>query len=153
MTMSPNCRAVTRVALMIAADLIGLTIVGAVIPPRCCRVAVSNRRRPMNQTIVHFHAGQRVLCVDASPNQRYGIRLPMLRRGGIYVIRAIDQRPDWQAPGWGVHVEGMSIVHPDAGCEWAMKPGRFRPVVERPTNIEIFRKLLAGAPTKEPRPL
>jgi hypothetical protein len=26
-----------------------------------------------------------------------------------------------------------------------MKPERFRPVVDRPTNIEIFKKLLAGA--------
>jgi hypothetical protein len=34
-----------------------------------------------------------------------------------------------------------------------MKPSRFRPVVERPTDIEIFRKLLAGAPPKEPQQL
>jgi hypothetical protein len=34
-----------------------------------------------------------------------------------------------------------------------MKPERFRPVVERPTNIEIFRKMLAGASAKEPQQL
>jgi hypothetical protein len=87
------------------------------------------------------------LCVDASANQRYGVALPGLRRGGIYVIRAIEQKPGWQAPGWGVHLEGFWITHPDAGCEWPIKPGRFRPVVDRLTDIEIFRKLLkAGVP-------
>ncbi len=101
----------------------------------------------MNHAVPHFQVGERVLCVDASANQRYGVALPGLRRGGIYVIRAIEQKPGWQAPGWGVHLEGISIVHPDADCEWPMKPGRFQPVVDRPTDIEIFRKLLnAGVP-------
>jgi hypothetical protein len=95
-----------------------------------------------------FRVGQHVVCVDASPNQRYGLALPMLKRGGIYVIRAIEDKPGWQAPGWGVHLEGIYIIHPDAKCEWAMKPSRFRPVVDRPTDIEIFRKLLAQAPQR-----
>jgi hypothetical protein len=98
----------------------------------------------MNQTAIHFRVGERVLCVDASANQRYGVALPGLRRGGIYVIRAIDLRPDWQAPGWGVHLEGFWITHPNVGCAWALKPQRFRLVVARPTDITIFRKLLAG---------
>jgi hypothetical protein len=92
---------------------------------------------------IYFVIGQRVVCVDASPNRRHGVASPV-RRGGIYVIRAIDQRPRWQAPGWGVHLEGILIYHPDAGCEWPMKPERFRAVVARATDIEVFRKLLAG---------
>jgi hypothetical protein len=79
----------------------------------------------------------------------------MLKRGRIFLIRAIDRKPGWEAPGWGVHLEGIHINHPDAGCEWAMKPSRFRPVVDRPTDIEVFRKLLAGAdagaPPSEPK--
>jgi hypothetical protein len=112
----------------------------------------------MSRTAITFRVGQRVVCVDASPNQRYGVALPMLKRGGIYVIRAIDLKVNWQAPGWGVHLEGITIIHPDAGCEWAMKPSRFRPVVDRPTDLEVFRKLLAvaggpdaGAPPSEPK--
>jgi hypothetical protein len=73
---------------------------------------------------------------------------------GCYRIH--DQKRGWQAPGWGVHLEGIHIVHPDAGCEWPMKPSRFRPVVDRPTDIEVFRKLLAAAseadaPPSEPK--
>jgi hypothetical protein len=102
----------------------------------------------MNRTTITFHAGQRVVCVDASLNPRHSVKL--LSRGKIYVIRAIDQKPGWKAPGWGVHLEGIHIVHPDAECEWPMKPSRFRPVVDRPTDIEIFRKLLAGADAGAP---
>jgi len=99
----------------------------------------------VNQATVHFRVGQRVVCVDTSPNRRYGVALPILKRGGIYVVRAIDVKPGWQAPGWGVRLEGIWVFHPDEKCEWAMKPSRFRPIADRPTDIEIFRKLLAAA--------
>ena len=103
----------------------------------------------------HFHIGQRVVCIDASPNKRHGVAVPGMKRGGIYIIRGIIRKPKWECPGWGVLVEGICIMHPDVGCEWPMRPGRFRPVVDRPTNIEVFRKLLAGAdagaPPKEPK--
>jgi hypothetical protein len=101
-------------------------------------------------TAITFHAGQRVVCVDASPNRRCGLKL--LARGKIYIIRAIDQKPGWEAPGWGVHLDGIWVVHPN-GYEWAINPKRFRPVVNRPTNIEIFRELLAGVPPTEPQQL
>ncbi len=91
----------------------------------------------------HFHVGQRVLCVDASKNPRCNVKL--LSRGRIYIVRGIDVRPGWKEPGWGVHLQGIRIVHPDVACEWAMNPKRFRPVTERPTDIEIFRKLLKPA--------
>ncbi len=45
-------------------------------------------------TAITFHAGQRVVCVDASPNRRCGLKL--LARGKIYIIRAIDQKPGWR---------------------------------------------------------
>jgi hypothetical protein len=102
-------------------------------------------------TAITFHAGQRVVCVDASPNRRCGLKL--LARGKIYIIRAIDEKPDWEAPGWGVHLEGIWVIHPDIDSKWPIHPKRFRPVVDRPTNIEIFRKLLAGVPPKEPTQL
>jgi hypothetical protein len=107
---------------------------------------------------VYFHFGQRVVCADASPNRRCGVKL--LARGGIYIIRAIELKPGWKSPkpgwessGWGVHLEGLWIFHPDAGCEWPIHPERFRPVIDRPANIDIFRKLLAGVPPKEPTQL
>jgi hypothetical protein len=76
----------------------------------------------------------------------------LLSRRKIYVIRATDETPRrWEAPGWGVHVEGIHVAHPAVKCEWAMNPKRFRPVVDRPTNIYVFKKLLAGSPASTPR--
>jgi hypothetical protein len=110
----------------------------------------------MGRKAITFHVGQRVVCVDASPNRR--CRVKLLARGKIYIIRAIDlkpgwksPKPEWESPGWGVHLEGIWIVHPDAGCEWPIHPNRFRPVVDRPTNIDVFKKLLV--PPKEPQQL
>src|SRR5215470_2330025 len=104
----------------------------------------------MSQTAAHFRVGQRVVCIDASPNQRYGVAVPGLKRGGIYIIRSIGRKPKWESPGWGVLVEGICIKHPDVGCEWPMKPSRFRPVVDRPTDIGVFKKMLAGEPASTP---
>jgi hypothetical protein len=97
-----------------------------------------------------FCVGQRILCVDASPNRRCAV-IP-LKRGRIYIVRAIDRGKNvrWEKPGWGVHREGIWIVHPDDEREWAMKPGRFRAVVERPTDIAIFKKLLAPTQLRLP---
>ena len=74
--------------------------------------------------------------------------IKVLSRGKIHVIRAIDETPRRWEPGWGVHVEGISVAHPGGKFEWTMRPSRFRPVVDRPTDIEVFKKLLA--PPKKP---
>src|SRR5262249_41072332 len=109
----------------------------------------AGRLTAMSATTITFHIGQRVVCVDTSPNRRCSAA-KLLTRGKIYTIRAIDSNPGWQAPGWGVHLEGIWIIHPDVGCEWPIHPRRFRPIVDRPTDIEIFRKLLRP---KTPRQL
>jgi hypothetical protein len=103
---------------------------------------------------IYFRIGDRILCIDASPNRRCAI-LP-LARGKIYVVRAIEitkwksARSDWTAPGWGLHLEGLWIWHPDVGCEWPIHPNRFRPVIDRATDIEIFKKLLKPTQLKLP---
>ena len=45
----------------------------------------------------YFEAGQRVVCVDASPN-RLAPGLSPLLAGKIYVVRAIDLNPGWKWP-------------------------------------------------------
>jgi hypothetical protein len=89
---------------------------------------------------VTFHIGQRVVCIDATPNPRCAV-MPLVR-GRIYVVRTIDRTRGWQAPGWGVLLEGIWIAYPGLRSEWAMHPRRFRPIIERPTNIDVFKKLL-----------
>jgi hypothetical protein len=96
------------------------------------------------RTAPTFHVGQQVVCIDAKPDRLIGAK--PLTRGKVYTIRAIEQGPGWRHPGWGIHLEGIWIFYPDEGVEWAFHPRRFRPVVQRPTNIEIFKQMLAAVP-------
>lgn len=73
-----------------------------------------------------FYVGQKVCCVDASPGLTSG---EVLTLGKIYTV------------------EGFSLVHPNeifiddrTGRSWL--PSRFRPVVERKTDISIFKAML-----------
>jgi hypothetical protein len=96
----------------------------------------------MTGSIPTFHAGQ---CIDAASNPMYPTKL--LSAGKIYVVRAIDCGPSWKAPHWGVHLKGIVIYYPctDNTVQWAFNPNRFRPIVERrPTDITLFREILAG---------
>jgi hypothetical protein len=94
-----------------------------------------------------FEVGQRIVCVDASPN-RLTPDSRLLVAGKIYVIRAIDLGSSWKWPWWGVHLEGVRVFYPgNDALEWALHPARFRPVTERPTDIAIFKKLLAAPVT------
>jgi hypothetical protein len=45
----------------------------------------------------YFDVGQRVVCVDASPNRLASGR-KLLAAGKIYIIRAIDVTPGWEWP-------------------------------------------------------
>jgi hypothetical protein len=38
----------------------------------------------------------------------------------------------------------LKIFYPGGGSEWAFNPERFRAVVHRPTDIEVFRKMLGA---------
>lgn len=94
-------------------------------------------------SIPYFRVGQRIVCVDATLNRLSAAKL--LTRGKIYRIRAIDLG-HWKLPSWGVHLDGIWLLYPGMDIEWAFNPKRFRPVDKRRTDIEIFRRMLAGVP-------
>jgi hypothetical protein len=90
----------------------------------------------------YFQAAQRVVCVDASPSRLVPDLRPLVA-GRIYVVRAIDVRSGWSWPRWGVLLEGVRLLYPGKDTlEWALHPRRFRPVVERPTDITMLKELL-----------
>lgn len=112
----------------------------------------------------YFEVGQRVVCVDATPNHLASNR-KLLVAGKIYDIRAIGLGAGWKWPWWGIHLEGLRHYNPgepghprDDSREWAFHPGRFRPVrerravTERATDITIFRELTASVMAKAPPP-
>lgn len=82
-----------------------------------------------------FYVGQKVVCVDDSPS-KWGDP-SLLTKGAIYTIRKVVME------GRGVWLDEVSHDRPDNifGYEafWAW---RFRPAVEKKTDISIFTKML-----------
>lgn len=97
-----------------------------------------------------FYVGQKVVCVDDAGFgwiQRKHGQLPI--KGRIYTIRSFT-------PKGGVRLVGLSndkfydekYGH---GIEPGFDPNRFRPVVERKTNISIFTEILDRVNGDKPR--
>lgn len=90
-----------------------------------------------------FAPGQRVVCVDASPT--YLGRPVPLRKGAVYTIAAIGEEDFYG-------VLGLYLVEIAAGSDGkhldAFRHTRFRPAVERKTDISVFTAMLK--PVREP---
>lgn len=83
-----------------------------------------------------FRVGQKVVCVDAS-----GAVDPRPVKGRVYTIASARWVNACLEPGWGVTlVELPSIETDDHHAEFFAR--RFRPIVERKTDISIFIKML-----------
>ncbi len=82
-----------------------------------------------------FRVGQKVVCVDAS-GQVPG--WDKVVEGRVYIIRGFTTRP---ACGYyGPIVEGVVRIH--MGVDWPFSTDRFRPIVERKTDISVFTAML-----------
>jgi hypothetical protein len=90
-----------------------------------------------------FHVGQKVVCINDQPG--CGGDIAPIRKGKVYTVVAVT--------------DGVAHDGPDTGLVLAEDPPlpkffkgysarRFRPVVERKTNIEIFKAMLN--PRKHP---
>lgn len=78
-----------------------------------------------------FHVGQKVICIDATP---VGCLTGGLRKGAIFTIDALIKTTSGT---------GLSFVEIPVPEGWlAFHPRRFRPIVERKTDISIFTRML-----------
>lgn len=85
-----------------------------------------------------FYVGQKVVCVDASEMLNDGgfrRDAPMLSEGSIYTVIATRS----VGPFHGVQV---AEVRPSEEHLWGFLASRFRPIVERKTDISIFTDML-----------
>jgi hypothetical protein len=92
-----------------------------------------------------FRIGQKVVCVDDADymHRPGGLITDYIRKGEIYIIREIcefDYRPDRQF-GRGVRLVGIDRTEPNYP-DYPFALVRFRPIVERETDISIFKKML-----------
>lgn len=83
-----------------------------------------------------FHVGQKVVCVNDDPSWK---GMPTgLTKGVVYTIDALVEYPYE-----GIGVQLVEISLPDNEHHWpAFHPRRFRPVIERKTDISIFTRML-----------
>lgn len=82
-----------------------------------------------------FRIGQKVVCVDLSPSCR-GVLMPFVKDRVYTVSNTIDT---WEGQGVELaEVETPAVV----GHFRAWNASRFRPVVERKTDISIFKAML-----------
>ncbi|PSJ60780.1 hypothetical protein [Pseudaminobacter soli (ex Li et al. 2025)] len=89
-----------------------------------------------------FHVGQRVVCVIGG-GHGYHPDVKCLTEGRVYTIRAIRLNPETGI--LNVHLE--EIVNSARDCleeygEPYYSASRFRPVVQRETDIEVFLRML-----------
>ena len=90
-----------------------------------------------------FRVGQKIVCVDDTYNEHQAHYVSAwIKCGDIYTVRAILP-PDFCSPLPGVALEEIiGQPHPiwDEECGW--RSARFRPVVERKTDISTFTAML-----------
>jgi len=89
-----------------------------------------------------FHIGQKLVCVDAD-FEYYGIvdlNLPV--HLGVYTVRDVVTGRGVSGLGLGLLLEEICNRAGPYGTEYSFVPDRFRPVVERKTDISIFEKML-----------
>lgn len=83
-----------------------------------------------------FRIGQKVVCVDASACRDRGI-ISSLKEGRIYTIISISSYRDRD------NDRGLQVAEAEARVPSGFfKARRFRPVVEKKTDISIFTEIL-----------
>lgn len=91
-----------------------------------------------------FYVGQKVVCVDDSNGRNPARRGPSgLVKGHVYTISSLDPTTD-QNGDLGVHVVEVVLpfVQSSLGYNVGFNTKRFRPAVERKTDISIFTAML-----------
>jgi hypothetical protein len=92
-----------------------------------------------------FHVGQKVVCVDDSGNWTNGFYYEIPVKGRIYTIRDIDTRCVVFFGKAAIRVEEIILpIENTLVGEWepGYSPDRFRPVIERKTDISVFTRIL-----------
>lgn len=101
-----------------------------------------------------FRVGQKVVCIRGPLVSGVEDR-PQPIIGQVYTVRCstprIEKWSEWhRRHGGGIYLnEIVSPIHSD-GCECGFLACRFRPVVERKTDISCFTEILRNADQYEP---
>lgn len=92
-----------------------------------------------------FHVGQNVICVDADDTNSHGA--PELTKGATYIVRWCGDHFD------EISVRLVGVGRPHLLARWSDFPfraSRFRPLIERKTDISIFNKIARDESERSP---
>ena len=97
-----------------------------------------------------FRVGQKVVCVNAE-GMKYGPRKwARLTTGQIYTVRALVDGMDEDGRLWpALLLQEISNPIAPRGVEYNYASCRFRPIVERKTDISVFKAMLTPAGRKQ----
>jgi hypothetical protein len=84
-----------------------------------------------------FRVGQKVVCVDDLPPPGFDGQDMLIRRGVIYTVREVGL-PSWMDGTECIRLSEVRQANDDTPY-WAR---RFRPIVDRPTDISVFKEML-----------
>lgn len=90
-----------------------------------------------------FHVNQRVICIDAGPSDSWRKWLadaPVV--GQVYTVASLSHLAGWGAALVLVEIKNQRVFN------YAYAARRFRPAVERKTDISIFTSMLHPSPQK-----
>jgi hypothetical protein len=103
---------------------------------------------------MNFRVGQKVVCMDAAPHAKYspwkvrlGASMDGLKDRAIYTVRAVNLYRGQPCIYLAEIARSLDPNIPEAG-EPGYSPKRFRPVVERKTDISIFTAMLDKTPER-----
>ncbi len=92
---------------------------------------------------MNFRVGMKLVCVDAVFADCYiQLNLPVYR--GVYTVRDIVMGLGLDGLGPGLVFEEIQNPVGPLGTEYSFVAERFRPLVERKTDISNFEKMLTG---------
>ena len=92
----------------------------------------------------HFYLGQKVVCIDDKPQIQIG-KMHGLTKGNVYTIRWIGMYNDFfnKEEILCIRVEEINRSEPTLQqFDVPYMASRFRPLLEKKTDISIFHKLL-----------
>jgi hypothetical protein len=97
-----------------------------------------------------FQVGQKVVCINGEYDFAAKVCVPNLpAKGRIYTVR--DLTTEGSGPGIRLYeLVNPSILHSNypQPVEPAFHPDRFRPVIERKTDITVFTEMLNKQPSE-----
>lgn len=99
-----------------------------------------------------FRIGQKVVCVDDSVVVGLWDGGFNVKKGAVYTVRGIEPPCECLGASYGGLFLCEVVDVPESTCCGVREPSyrayRFRPIVERKTDISIFKKLLTSAQRK-----